>query len=161
MYLLGSILSAIAGALGLNHFGVPAGPLVGAMLGAGAFNLVVDKVLTPSSSVAFAIFASLGWLIGAGITRDALFHIRSALPVIAIVVAALLLFGGLLAYILVRVGSFDAATAYLATSPGGISHMSGLAAATGANVVLVTVLHLTRVIAVVLLAPLVIRLVAE
>ena len=151
-----TVVAALVGAWIFARLGVPAGSLLGAVAAVAAVNLAApfDAVGLPGSA-RFLAFAALGWAIGEGVTGETLRELRSSLGVIAITVVVLVVVGGLTAWALTALGMTDAATAYLTTSPGALSQMAALSADTGADSLLVTTTHTVRVIAVVLVAPLV------
>jgi membrane AbrB-like protein len=153
-----TILAALVGAALFEALGVPAGALIGAMVAVAAVNLLGMDAAELPRVVQFLAFTTLGWLIGSGITSEVVRSLaRNAGPIVALVVA-LLAFGGLLAYLAVRAGILDPATAFLATSPGGLSQMAAIGSAVGANAGFVVTVHLVRVVTVISLASLVVRL---
>ncbi len=160
MVLVRSLLAALFGAWVLERLEVPAGALIGAMLAATALNLSGWEAPPLPDWVRFGAFAAIGWLLGQQVTRDTLTSLRSAIVPIAVVVVSLLAAGGLVALAL-RLLGLDVGTAFLAASPGGISHMAALAADSGANATVVVTAHLVRVIAVVATAPFMLRWLTE
>ena len=155
-----SLLAALLGAWILERLEVPAGALIGAMVAGAAVNLVGLESQPLPDWARFGAFAAIGWLLGQQFTRDTVTTLKSAVVPIAIVVISLLVAGGLVA-IGLRVWGLDAATAFLAASPGGISQMAALATDIGANAPLVVTAHLVRVIAVVSTAPFLVRWLTE
>ncbi|HEY0748335.1 MAG TPA: AbrB family transcriptional regulator [Steroidobacteraceae bacterium] len=108
-----------------------------------------------------AAYALLGWHIGLGFRRDALFHVGRALPVVAGAALCLMGFCALLACCLVRVAHVDALTAYLATSRG-LDSVAIIAASTpGVNLPFVLALQSTRLLFVIGFSPLIARLVVR
>ena len=160
MNIVTTALVAVAGGALFERLNVPAGALVGAMVATAAVNVAGTQVTLAPGWLRFAAFVALGWAIGEGVTRGKLAELgRSAAPLLLIVVA-LLVVGGLLAALAVALGWMDGTTAFLAASPGALSQMSALAAAMDANAPLVAAVHTVRVVAIVLVAPVVARLVA-
>ncbi len=157
MNLLTTVLAALVGAAAFEFMKVPAGALIGAMVAVAALNLSGTQVPDHPAGARVIAFAAIGWLIGQGFDPDTLSLIRSNLGVVAASVACLLVGGALVAVVLVRSGITDPVTAFLATSPGGLSQMAALSAAVGANAPLVSILHLARVVTVVLVSPWVAR----
>lgn len=157
MPLLTTITAALAGAALFELLRVPAGALIGAMVAVTLLNLAPTAVSELPSPARFLTFAAVGWLIGQGITGDVLHSLVSNIHLIWITVVLLLVFGGLLAFVLVRLGLLDPATAFLATSPGGLAQMSALSAAVDADASVVATLHILRVVSVIAIAPLVLR----
>jgi membrane AbrB-like protein len=152
---------AVAGGALFERMNVPAGAMVGAMVATAAVNVAGSQVALVPGWARFLAFVLLGWAIGEAVTRGTLAELgRSALPLLFIV-AALLVVGGALAAIAVAAGWMDSTTAFLAASPGALSQMSALAAAMGANAPLVAAVHTVRVVAIILVAPVVARMVAS
>lgn len=157
-----TVVAALAGAYLFEQLGVPAGSLLGGVAGVAGVNLLAsfDAVELPGLPK-FLALALLGWVIGQGVTKETMAALGESLPVIGITVVALVVVGGLLAWLLTATGLTDANTAYLTTSPGALSQMAALATDTGADSLLVTTTHTIRVIAVVILAPIVTNLLAN
>lgn len=152
---------ALAGAGLLHRLGVPAGALLGAMLGVAAMNLAGREAAALPGGLQFLAFAALGWSVGVGVTRETIATVQSSLLPLTVVVASLLVFGCAVAFLVAAAGWTDGTTAYLATSPGALSQMSALADALNANAPLVAAVHTIRVFAVIVLSPIVARLVAS
>lgn len=157
MDLVRTILPALVGALVFERLKVPAGALIGAMLGVAAVNLTGLGTVAAPGWLRFAALASIGWVLGQQFSADTLRTVRSALLPTLIVVVTLMTTGLLLAWALAAMG-FDAPTAFLAASPGGISQMAIISAEVGADPVVVATVHLVRISAVLLSAPFLVRL---
>lgn len=158
MNLVTTLVAALAGAALFEALRVPAGALIGAMVAVTLVNVTPVAMAELPGAAKFLSFAAIGWLIGQGITREVLRSLVSRAGLIGVAVGLLLLFGGAVAFVLVRLGLLDPATAFLATSPGGLSQMAALSAAVGADAALVATLHIVRVLAVIVLAPVVLKL---
>lgn len=158
MHVVVTVVAALAGAALLELLRVPAGALIGGMLGVTAVNLSPIAVATLPRPVQFLAFAGIGWLVGQGITREILQQIARHIGFISVTVVTLLAVGAIIAVVLVRLDVLDPATAFLATSPGGLSQMVALSAAVGANAPMVVTVHVARLVTVLLLSPLVLRL---
>lgn len=152
-----TILAAFAGAALFEFLRIPAGALLGATVAVTAVNLSPLAIAVLPRWTYFIVFASLGWMIGQGITSAVLRSLLQRAPLIVGLAAALLLFGGLLAFIAAKTGLLDPATALLATSPGGLSQMAALSAAVGADGAVVATIHTLRVVTVIFLIPAVLR----
>jgi membrane AbrB-like protein len=154
-----SLIVALVGGLLFERLHVPAGALLGAMVGVAALNLANFGVAPsgPGTLLRFAAFAIIGWELGARITPQTLDAVRKAALPIVVVVAGLMVASVVLAFVLHRSG-VDPVTAFLAASPGGLSQMVAISTDLGANVVVVSIVHLIRIIAVLVTAPLIARL---
>lgn len=149
-----TVSAALAGGYLLERLNVPAGALIGAMAAVAALNLSNFDTADFPGWARFLAFAGIGWALGQQFNRESLSILRESLIPIAIVVAGLLLAGGLMMLVL-RAAGIDPATAFLAASPGGISQMGAISAAVNANAAVVMTTHLVRITIVVVAAPLV------
>lgn len=145
------LLAGAAGGLLLTWLRVPAGTLVGAVLGSAVAGSALNARPHPvQRTVRTAGLVLIGTVSAARLDGQTLAVLaRVALPVLAAVVV-LLAANAALARWLMRRHRLDAATAVLACAPGGLSELSALAADEGAHVGTVTVIHLIRVLLVVL-----------
>jgi membrane AbrB-like protein len=160
MAIVRALIVAIAAAWIFEALRVPAGALIGAMVGVAALNLADFSVPELPDVVRFLSFAALGWLLGSQFTKETLTQLREAALPIAVIVG-LLLAAAVGATFWLRAAGFDTSTAFLAASPGGISQMAAISAEVGANAPLVVTVHLVRIMAVVFIAPFVARLVTR
>jgi membrane AbrB-like protein len=145
------LLAGAAGALLLTWLRVPAGTLVGAVLGSAAVGGLVKAEPHPLQRwVRTAGLVLIGCVSGARLDAESLEMMGLvALPVLAVVMVLLAL-NAALARWLVKRRQIDPTTAVLACAPGGLSELSVLAVKEGADVGTVTVIHLVRVLLVVL-----------
>jgi membrane AbrB-like protein len=106
-------------------------------------------------------YALIGIRVGLRFTRASLASIARLLPLacglIVLVIAACALLGTVLA----RVTGVDQLTAYLATTPGGLFAVLATAADSGSDVTYVLAVQVIRVVAMLLVAPLLARLFAR
>lgn len=159
MKLLITLLAVLVGASLFERLQLPAGALLGGALGAGLVNtLAPGGVTNVSPPVRLVAFAILGWSIGSTISRESLSALRSHALLLGAAIVVLLAFSGLLAVMLTRFGGLDPMTSYLATSPGALSQMTVMAGDLGADPLIVISVHITRVMIVLLSAPIVTRL---
>ncbi len=155
-----AVVVVAVGAYVFERLRIPAGALIGAMVAAAVLNLSAFELPPLPEWVRFASFAAIGWLLGAQFTHETLTNLRSSLGPIALVVVTLVTTGVVLAIVLQRLG-IDAATAYLAATPAGISQMAAMSVDVGADAALVVSTHLVRVITVVTITPFIVRAVLE
>lgn len=157
--ILRTLIAALVGGYLLERLNVPAGAMIGAMLGVAALNLSGLQVAAFPDWARFLSFVGIGWALGQQFTRDSLQILRDSFVVIVVVVVGLLIAGALL-MLLLRLTGVDTATAFLAASPGGISQMGAISADVGAVVPVVMTTHLIRIFVVVLTAPIVVKILA-
>lgn len=154
--LIWTLIAALVGGVAFERLHVPAGALIGAMVGVAAIGLAGAETDGPGTTLRFAAFVIIGWELGAQIDRGTLEAVRGAAVPILVVVLGLLAAAAVLAFVLHAAG-LDPATSFLAASPGALSQMAALAAEFKANAVVVTIVHLVRIVAVILITPLVVR----
>jgi membrane AbrB-like protein len=138
-----------AGAGVLTALGVPAGGIIGAVLGSAAVSGARGVPLSPKP-VRVVGLVLLGAAAGLRLDATTLGHLRSVALPLALAVLALLLAQGLLALVLCRWFRLDPVTALLAAAPGGVSEIASIADEVGARVGVVTAIHVVRVVVVVL-----------
>ncbi|MGC5628265.1 AbrB family transcriptional regulator [Georgenia sp. Z1344] len=148
------LAGAAAGAALLDLLGVPAGILLGSVIGAALANRAIPGTSAVTMPRGFRVvgFVLIGCLTGVRLEPHALSVLaRIALPVLASV-ALLLLLNVLLALLLVRRYKVDAMTAVLATAPGGLSEIVAVSMDWGARTSVVVAIHTVRVMVIVLVA---------
>ncbi|MGC5615482.1 AbrB family transcriptional regulator [Georgenia sp. Z1491] len=148
------LAGASVGALVLHLLSVPAGILLGSVIGGALANRAVPgtSAVNMPRAVRVVGFVLLGALTGVRLEPHALGILaRVALPVLGSV-AILLLINVALALVLVRRYRVDAMTAVLATAPGGLSEIVGVSMDWGARTSLVVAIHTVRVMVIVLVA---------
>lgn len=154
--------AACAGVLTLLR--LPAGPLIGAVIGAAAVNRVrPEQDARPLPAwVRVTGLVLLGCVAGARLDLSTLESlVRMALPLLAAIIGLLVL-DLVLAWVLVRHYDVDALTAVMACAPGGVSEIAFTAAQAGARMGVVLAIHGVRVLVVVTVAlPLLLIWVAE
>ena len=105
-------------------------------------------------------YATLGWSIGLRFTKPLLVHATKAFPRVLACTVALIALCGLLAGVLVLVANVDPLTAYLATSPGGVESVVIIAASSKVDVPFVMAMQTTRLLALLIGAPVLMRHIA-
>ena len=101
----------------------------------------------------FCIYAGLGVLVGNMYRPEMLLAVRDTWPVL--VISTLLV---LIAIFVVKFGNLDVTSAYLATSPGGLNVVVGLAADMGPNAPIVLAYQMVRLYTIILTVPLAARI---
>jgi uncharacterized protein len=152
-----TLAAALAGGWLFDRLGLPAGAMIGAMVGVATVRLAGATVLEPGSLARFLAYVAIGWVLSGGIDRSMVATLRGSLPAIAIIVVGLVIISTLIAFGLWATGLLDPMTALLSSAPGGIAHMGILGAEYGANVGLITTVHLLRIGTVLVIAPLLAR----
>ncbi|GAA2138059.1 hypothetical protein GCM10009844_05740 [Nocardioides koreensis] len=145
---------AAVGAAALGLARVPAGVLIGSVLGSALVNrspLARQGPRAAPRAVRVCGLVLLGGAVATQVHAGTLGELLKIwVPLLAAVVL-LLVADVLLAWLLVRRYRVDAVTAVLACAPGGFSAISGVADEMGARMGVVLAVHTVRILAVVLL----------
>ncbi len=141
--LLLTMLCAAVGGLLLRRLRVPGGMIVGAVLGAAAYNLLTGHARS-HELLKFAAQVTAGAYIGSGVRREDLRQIRSMVRPILTVLGCLLVINLSAGLLMRAVGDIDLFTALLGSAPGGVSDIPLVAADMGADAAQVLVLQLVR-----------------
>lgn len=157
-----TLMVAAAGAVGGRFVRLPApnilGPMVvGCILQASG---LVNNFAFPHLLMASA-YVIVGWGIGMRFTRDTVERARRALPAVVASIAAMMTACFLLALLLTRIANVSLATAYLATSPGGMDSIAIIAANSPVDMGFVMTMQTMRMFAILLLGPTIARTVAR
>jgi hypothetical protein len=130
---------------------------VGAILAAGAASLLTRRLREPPSWLRAVARIVLGLTIGVSISPETLVQVARVLPAVALMIAAMIAFGVLLARAISRFAHMDLASALCGTTPGGLAAMVALADDLGADTRLVASMQLVRMLSIVLLMPILAR----
>jgi membrane AbrB-like protein len=152
------ILAGIGGGLLALRTGIPAAPLAGALLAAGAVSLSgqLEPVSWPTGTRT-ALELAIGTVIGTSLSPAALQELRQLWRPALLITVALVIAGLLIALLCTRLLGIDPVVALLGAAPGGISGMSLVGAEFGVGAS-VAALHALRLITVLIVLPLVVRL---
>ena len=154
-------LAAVALAFVFDRLSVPAGAMLGAMLGIGVSRIAGWEVLEAPGVVKFAAFLVVGWLLGQSFQVDTLNQLRAAARPVTIVLVTLLVLTAALVWILSAFSELDPMTALLSSAPGGLVHIGAISADAGANTGVVVMVHLARLVSVVVMVPIITRLMSS
>lgn len=160
---LGTTLAvAAAGAVGGRLVRLPAPNILGPMIVGCILQTagLVDTFEFPRLMMALA-YMIVGWGIGMRFTRDTVERARRALPAVVASIAAMMTACFLLALLLTRIAHVSLATAYLATSPGGMDSIAIIAANSPVDMGFVMTMQTMRMFAILLLGPTIARTVAR
>lgn len=151
---------AAAGYLIARRIRLPAGTILVPMAIGGVLHAAgLVPITLPAWLMALAYLA-IGWGVGLAFTLPVLRHAIHVLPQIALATLTLIAFAGGLAVLLATLDGIDPLTAYLATSPGGMSTMAIIAATSHADLAFVVSLQTVRFVLVMFLGPVISRFVA-
>lgn len=155
---LGVLAAATVGGLLLRLTGLQGGLALGAMLGAAVFTLVRGGEAVPvPPEVQDGALIVLGAVIGAGVTRSVVEDLR-ALLLPAVVASVAIILAGIAIALALRWFGAAPADDLLATSPGALSAVIGVAVDRGVAPAEVALFHLVRLLMVMATLPLVVLL---
>jgi uncharacterized protein len=141
---------------------VPAGGLLGPMVVAIALNLAGWSFgATPPTLVVEVAYAVIGWQAGVRFTRESLRMVMGVLPLATALIAAVIVVCAGLGLLLARVTGATALEGYLATTPGGVYAVLATAVSAGTDATFVVAVQVLRLIAMLLVAPALARLVGR
>ena len=144
-----------AGGLLFHWLKVPGGPMVGAMLAVIAHNLLISESVVLPSALKTGTYILMGIVVGSMFRPSMLGILRDSWYMLFISSAILFTAGFFSAYLAYKTGTLSATSAYLATSPGGLNALTGMAAQMGEDAPIILLYQMTRQYAVILLAPLI------
>lgn len=140
---------------------MPAGALLGAMVFVTALNIVTASGYVYPADLRRLVQVVSGAVIGLSFTRADLSMFRRLLRPALTLLAMMLGFNVLFAYILSRLTVLDLITALFAAAPGGISDIALIAVDFGANLHQVAILQIFRFVLIVSLFPFIVRRLLE
>jgi membrane AbrB-like protein len=141
------------GILGLTLTPLPAGGVLGSLLGAG-FARVSVRGSVPERGYNLLVQVSGGGIIGLGLSAEFFRTLVQLAGAALIVNATQMLVWVLAAYLLVRAFHFDTETATFAAAPGGMGTLLSITGETEADLVRVAFTHLFRLSATIVVVPL-------
>nr|WP_281355204.1 AbrB family transcriptional regulator [Anaerotalea alkaliphila] len=148
----GTLAAASLGGVLLMGAGVPAGGLIGAVLGSGAFNMMTPGGCVPRN-LRFWTQVGVGAMIGTRMSSDTLQQLSGlALPVLILTVG-LLVMTLCLGLVIRRFSSMDLATALLCATPGGIQEIAMLSEDMSCDTASVLMMHTVRLVSVIAIFP--------
>ena len=154
---LNAAIAALIGAGVFVALGLPLPLLLGPMLGCLGFALLGGKMQDAGLLSTF-MRTFLGVAIGSAITPEMISDLPSYGPSLILIPVFVLLIG-LIGYPLLRRGfGLDAPTAYYAAMPGGLQDMLIFGEEAGGNIRSMSLIHATRVLVIVTLAPFVLTM---
>lgn len=148
------VLAGTAGGLLFHWLHVPGGAMFGAVLAVLAVKLLGQVMTLTPTFFQLAAQIAIGIFVGNMLTADGLLEIRRMAGLMVGSTLILVLAGCLGAWFICRLTGMNAASAVLATSPGGLQAVVGLAVDMGNNAPTVMAFHIVRLYMVIILAPL-------
>ena len=156
-----TVALAVVGPIIAQRLNIPAGAfLVPLVIGGLLSHFGLMQIEQPTWLLA-ACYTMVGWNIGLRFTRPLLIHAARAMPRILVCIFIMISLCGGVAAMLVVMARVDPLTAYLATSPGGADSVAIIAASSNVDISFVMAMQTVRLIAVLILAPILTRFIAE
>lgn len=151
-----SLIAAVACGLLLDRLRVPAGMMIGALLGASVYGMAFGRVMLPGEFKTVAQIIA-GAYIGATVTRNEAKQMRFVIkPAITVIIGLMLI--NLIAGTLITFSSdLSPLTAMLGAMPGGMSEMPMIAADMGGDPVVVMIMQFARFLMGIALFPMLIK----
>jgi membrane AbrB-like protein len=155
MSFVGVLLAATVGGVLLRLTGLTGGLPLGAMLGAATYTVLAgDQPVPVPPLVQDVALVVLGAVVGAGVTRSVLGDLRSLL-LPAVLAGAAIILAGIAIALALRWFGMAPGDDLLATSPGALSAVIGVAVDRGVAPAEVALFHLVRLLMVMATLPLV------
>lgn len=150
--LIGCVFCGVSGGIFGLMVQVPAGGIIGALLGAASFRLTTGYPVS-LRGLQFMVQALSGGIIGLGVSTEFLAKLPELAGAGSLMIATQLLMWLVMWWVLSRFFGYDLTTAAFATVPGGMSEVIAASSEAGADVVAVAFVHLLRLSAIVLVVP--------
>ena len=153
-----TLLCSLPLALGFRWLDIPAGTIIGAMLGAMAYNIYSKRAYFPKKlGVPMRICA--GFFVGMRIDRYNLETMAQLVTPLAYTLVYVFIVTFTTAFFVHKITKLDMATSLLVSTPGGLSEMALIADEMNLDTPKVAVLHTARLISVIALFPTVFMLI--
>jgi len=153
-WFLATIACALTGGLFLNAAGIPAGAILGSIVGVALLNLASDKATYPRI-LKMLVQIAAGSYIGSRITIQTLFDIKILLLPAVILTIELFFMAFFTAAILHKICHLDWATSLFSSTPGGIQEMGLISDELGLETPKIVLMHTFRILAVLGVLPLI------
>ncbi|MEW9093782.1 MAG: AbrB family transcriptional regulator [Clostridiaceae bacterium] len=150
------VIALIGGYIGIKAK-IPAGALVGAMVSVAIYNIYTGKGEIPYN---FKLLSQIvvGGMIGLNFTMDSVKQLKNLIFPAIILVVGLTLFSLILGFIIHKITGLDLITSLFSSAPGGITDMTLISEAYGADISKVALLHLMRLVTVITVMPIAIKI---
>lgn len=129
------------------------GVIIGSMLAVIIFKLLTQKHVGVPSGLQFFIQVMIGFMVGMSFNMGILPQIKNIIWPVCMSIIILMAAGLITTFIIAKMDILDIPTAYIATSPGAMNTLIGLAIARGANTTLVVAFHMFRLMIVNISSP--------
>ncbi len=152
-FILTVIVGLICGLIANDKLKLPAGGIIGSLLGVAVFNVLSAGIAFTPWYLRIITQSFAGGYLGIKIGKKDLAEFKYLLVPILIMLGGLMVLNIGAGFLISSVSNMDLVTAMLATTPGGVTEISLLAPQMGANQSQVAIMHLTRLIFVICTFP--------
>lgn len=148
------IIAGLGGCTGIK-LKLPAGALIGSMFSVAVYNMSTGSGYIP---IHFKLIAQIivGGIIGLNFDTSTIKSLKKLAMPAVVLASGLLVFNLLLGYTISKLTGLDLTTALFSCAPGGVTDMTLISEAYGADTPKVVLLHLVRLISVISVFPLII-----
>jgi hypothetical protein len=157
--ILALLIATVFGLLGYRSR-IPVGTMLGALLSVIVFNTLTGMADFPVQARAVSQ-ALAGCFIGMSVTPHVVRSMRTLLKPVLLLCICMLGFGFAIGFILYATGHFDLPTALFSAAPGGVTDITLVAMDMGADPSQMVSMHLSRLIAIIVICPALNRLIAK
>jgi len=153
------IVAAIGGYVGIK-LKIPAGAMIGAMVFVAIYNIKTSQGYIPRD---FKLVAQVvvGAMLGLNFNMESILALKKLILPSIVLVVGLTVFSLLLGILIHKITGLDLVTALFSSSPGGLTDMSLLSEAYGAQTHVVALMHLIRLTTVITIFPILIKFLKE
>ncbi|EQB88135.1 membrane AbrB-like protein [Clostridium punense] len=153
------IVAAIGGYVGIK-LKIPAGAMIGAMVFVAIYNIKTSQGYIPRD---FKLVAQVvvGAMLGLNFNMESILALKKLILPSIVLVVGLTVFSLLLGILIHKITGLDLVTALFSSSPGGLTDMSLLSEAYGAQTHVVALMHLIRLTTVITVFPILIKFLKE
>ena len=150
---IGTVQAGLTGSAVFTLLSIPAGGILGSLTVTSILQLQGIETAPVPKPVLSGMYMMLGISVGASFSMDAFVKLQGSLWILAGATLATLASSIVLSFVVKSVMKLDLRTSLLACSPGGLSMMAVVAEETGAQSVVVSMLHLVRIVWIVITMP--------
>jgi len=152
MWFAVTILISLICGFTLLKFKIPAGAIVGSMLGVACFSILTGEGTLPSLLPSL-VLCKIGSYIGCGVTRDDIRSLKQLFIPIIILLLVIQSISVLCGLLIFNYSDLDMRTALFAFAPAGIVDISIVAASLGGDVPVIAVFQSLRIVIIVIVFP--------
>lgn len=151
------LLSAVSGGLIFTYFKIPAGAMVGSLLGTATSQMIFNTKFNVPKAIKRSIRMIMGCYIGLGITIEGIRQSRNILGAIGIVIVGMMFATMIATYLIHKFFNLNLTEAFLSSLPAGLSEIGMNAEEFKLDPLPVTTIHLMRLITTLIFIPLIVN----